>query len=50
MLKRVISSHRHGTPGVSNAAEAAIWFADYVLQSACAGVSRLHFHEGVGFS
>ncbi|KAK2463462.1 hypothetical protein APHAL10511_004548 [Amanita phalloides] len=39
----------HGTPGVSNTAGAALWTLDYTLFAASIGVSRLFFHEGVGF-
>ncbi|KAJ9118457.1 hypothetical protein QFC24_006103 [Naganishia onofrii] len=40
----------HGTPGVSDSAEAAIWLADYVLQAATLNVQQLDFHGGVGFA
>jgi hypothetical protein len=39
----------HGAPGLSNTAEAAIWAIDYMLQAATLGVSRVHFHNGLGY-
>lgn len=39
----------HGAPGLSNTAEAAIWAVDYMLQAATLGVSRVHFHNGLGY-
>jgi hypothetical protein len=39
----------HGAPGLSNTAEAAIWAVDYMLQAASLGVSRVHFHNGLGY-
>ncbi|KAK2465563.1 hypothetical protein APHAL10511_002455 [Amanita phalloides] len=39
----------HGAPGVSNTAGAALWTLDYALFAATIGVSRLFFHEGVGY-
>jgi len=39
----------HGAPGISNTAEAAIWAVDYMLQAATLGVSRVHFHNGLGY-
>jgi hypothetical protein len=39
----------HGAPGVSNTAGAALWALDYVLYAASIGVSRVHFHQGIGF-
>ncbi|KAI9567289.1 glycoside hydrolase family 79 protein [Boletus coccyginus] len=39
----------HGSPGVSNTAGAALWALDYSLFATQVGISRLHFHEGVGY-
>ncbi|KAF4596450.1 Glycoside hydrolase family 79 protein [Pleurotus pulmonarius] len=39
----------HGAPGVSNSAGAALWTLDYVLFAPQIGISRVFFHEGVGF-
>lgn len=39
----------HGAPGVSNTAESAIWGVDYLLQAASMGMSRIHFHHGIGY-
>jgi hypothetical protein len=39
----------HGAPGVSNTAGAALWALDYVLFAASIGVTRVHFHHGIGF-
>lgn len=39
----------HGAPGVSNTAGAAIWTLDYSLYASQIGISRLFFHEGVGY-
>ncbi|KAJ3558263.1 hypothetical protein NP233_g11543 [Leucocoprinus birnbaumii] len=39
----------HGTPGVSNTAGAALWSLDYALFATQVQVSRVFFHEGVGF-
>jgi len=39
----------HGIPGVSNTAGAALWTLDHSLYSSQIGISRLYFHEGVGF-
>jgi len=39
----------HGTPGVSNTAGAALWTLDYTLFASQIGISRLHFHQGVGY-
>ncbi|KAH6915443.1 hypothetical protein BKA70DRAFT_1369145 [Coprinopsis sp. MPI-PUGE-AT-0042] len=39
----------HGAPGVSNVAGAALWTLDYLLYAAAAGISRIFFHEGIGF-
>ena len=40
----------HGVPGISNAAESALWSIDYMLYGASLGISRFHFHEGVGYA
>lgn len=39
----------HGSPGLSNAAESAIWGIDYLLQSATLGVSRVYLSHGIGY-
>ncbi|KAG2360200.1 glycoside hydrolase family 79 protein [Suillus spraguei] len=39
----------HGAPNVSNTAGAALWLLDYALYATQVGVSRLHFHEGIGY-
>jgi hypothetical protein len=39
----------HGAPNVSNTAGAALWTLDYALYAAQLGISRLFFHEGVGY-
>ncbi|KAN0093122.1 glycoside hydrolase family 79 protein [Tylopilus felleus] len=39
----------HGAPGVSNTAGGALWALDYSLFATQVGISRLHFHEGIGY-
>ncbi|KAF7970112.1 hypothetical protein HWV62_24994 [Athelia sp. TMB] len=39
----------HGAPGVSNTAGAALWALDYALYAPQIGISRVFFHEGVGY-
>ncbi|KAF8734682.1 hypothetical protein AX14_003112 [Amanita brunnescens Koide BX004] len=39
----------HGAPHVSNTAGAALWALDYGLYASSIGISRVFFHEGVGF-
>ncbi|KAF9565353.1 glycoside hydrolase family 79 protein [Agrocybe pediades] len=39
----------HGAPGVSNTAGAALWTLDYLLFATQIGISRIFFHEGIGF-
>ncbi|EGN99003.1 glycoside hydrolase family 79 protein [Serpula lacrymans var. lacrymans S7.3] len=39
----------HGAPGVSNTAGAALWVLDYSFFASQVGISRLHFHEGIGY-
>ncbi|CAA7267056.1 unnamed protein product [Cyclocybe aegerita] len=39
----------HGAPGVSNTAGAALWTLDYLLYATQIGISRVFFHEGIGF-
>ncbi|TDL25602.1 glycoside hydrolase family 79 protein [Rickenella mellea] len=39
----------HGAPGVSNTAGAALWTLDYMLFSAQLGISKVYFHQGVGY-
>ncbi|KAF5341744.1 hypothetical protein D9611_001646 [Ephemerocybe angulata] len=36
-------------PGVSNVAGAALWTLDYLLSAAQVGISRIFFHQGIGF-
>jgi hypothetical protein len=39
----------HGAPGVSNTAGAALWGLDYTLFAGQLGITRLYFHQGIGF-
>jgi hypothetical protein len=39
----------HGAPNVSNTAGAALWLLDYTLYATQVGISRLHFHDGIGY-
>jgi hypothetical protein len=39
----------HGAPGVSNTGGAALWALDYTLYASQLGISRVHFHEGIGY-
>ncbi|KAG1725351.1 glycoside hydrolase family 79 protein [Suillus paluster] len=39
----------NGASEVSNTAGAALWLLDYSLYATQVGISRLHFHEGVGY-
>ncbi|KAI0049009.1 glycoside hydrolase family 79 protein [Auriscalpium vulgare] len=39
----------HGAPGVSNTAGAALWGLDYALFAAQLGITRVYFHEGIGY-
>ncbi|KAF9000674.1 glycoside hydrolase family 79 protein [Cyathus striatus] len=39
----------HGAPGVSNTAGAALWTLDYALFASQIGISRVFFHQGIGF-
>ncbi|KZP27312.1 glycoside hydrolase family 79 protein [Athelia psychrophila] len=39
----------HGAPGVSNTAGAALWALDYLLYAPQIGISRVFFHEGIGY-
>ncbi|KAF8061826.1 glycoside hydrolase family 79 protein [Lyophyllum atratum] len=39
----------HGAPGVSNSAGAALWGLDYALFATQIGISRVFFHQGVGY-
>lgn len=38
----------HGAPGVSNTAGAALWALDYTLYASQIGITRVHFHNGIG--
>ncbi|KAG0708093.1 glycoside hydrolase family 79 protein [Suillus ampliporus] len=38
-----------GASNVSNTAGAALWLLDYSLYATQVGISRLHFHEGIGY-
>lgn len=39
----------HGAPGVSNTAGAALWALDYMLYAPQINISRVFFHEGIGY-
>jgi len=39
----------HGAPGVSNTAGAALWTLDYLLFATQLNISRVFFHDGIGF-
>lgn len=39
----------HGAVGASNTAAAALWALDYALHAATIGVSRIFFHQGIGY-
>ncbi|KAJ7127152.1 glycoside hydrolase family 79 protein [Mycena epipterygia] len=39
----------HGAPNVSNTAGAALWTLDYALFASQLGISRVYFHEGIGY-
>ncbi|KAG2046673.1 glycoside hydrolase family 79 protein [Suillus hirtellus] len=39
----------HGAPNVSNTAGAALWLLDYTLYATQVGITRMHFHEGIGY-
>ncbi|KAF8274835.1 hypothetical protein EI94DRAFT_1713164 [Lactarius quietus] len=39
----------HGAPNVSNTAGAALWALDYVLFAGQLGMTRVYFHNGIGF-
>ncbi|KAJ7674198.1 hypothetical protein B0H17DRAFT_1208221 [Mycena rosella] len=39
----------HGAPGVSNTAGAALWTLDYALFASQLGISKVFFHEGIGY-
>ncbi|KAI0259875.1 hypothetical protein BC834DRAFT_832798 [Gloeopeniophorella convolvens] len=39
----------HGAPGVSNTAGAALWGLDYALFASQLGITRLFFHQGIGY-
>ncbi|KAJ7274489.1 glycoside hydrolase family 79 protein [Mycena haematopus] len=43
------SCERAGAPGVSNTAGAALWTLDYALFASQLGISRVFFHEGIGY-
>ncbi|KAJ7158873.1 glycoside hydrolase family 79 protein [Mycena filopes] len=42
-------SCKHGAPSVSNTAGAALWTLDYALFASQIGISRVYFHEGIGY-
>ncbi|KAJ9114075.1 hypothetical protein QFC22_005895 [Naganishia vaughanmartiniae] len=50
VLGETNSFSSHGSPGLSDSAEAALWLVDFSLQLASVGVNRIYFHEGVGFA
>lgn len=39
----------HGAPGVSNTAGAALWGLDYALLAGKLGITRVYFHQGIGY-
>ncbi|KAF9254976.1 glycoside hydrolase family 79 protein [Marasmius fiardii PR-910] len=39
----------HGAPNVSNTAGAALWTLDYALFGRTINITRLYFHEGIGY-
>jgi hypothetical protein len=39
----------HGAPGVSNTAGATLWGLDYALWAGQLGITRLYFHQGIGY-
>ncbi|KAI9450139.1 hypothetical protein BJY52DRAFT_1155314 [Lactarius psammicola] len=39
----------HGAPGVSNTAGAALWGLDYALFAGQLGITRVYFHQGIGY-
>lgn len=39
----------HGAPGVSNTAGAALWGLDYALLAGQLGITRVYFHQGIGY-
>ncbi|KAK1234974.1 hypothetical protein PQX77_001808 [Marasmius sp. AFHP31] len=39
----------HGAPNVSNTAGAALWTLDYALFARTINITRMFFHEGIGF-
>ncbi|KAJ3863316.1 glycoside hydrolase family 79 protein [Lentinula novae-zelandiae] len=49
ILGETNSYARHGAPGISNSAGAALWALDYVFFASQLGIDRLFFHEGVGY-
>lgn len=49
VLGEVGSFSCHGAAGVSDTAAAALWAIDYALYSSTLGVSRVYFHQGIGY-
>ncbi|KAF6757178.1 hypothetical protein DFP72DRAFT_248807 [Ephemerocybe angulata] len=49
VLGEVGSVSCHGATGVSDTAGAALWALDYALHSASMGISRVFFHQGIGY-
>lgn len=39
----------HGAPGVSDTAVALLWALDYALFAGQLGITRIYFHNGIGF-
>jgi hypothetical protein len=39
----------HGAPGVSDTAAALMWALDYALFAGQLGITRIYFHNGIGF-
>jgi len=49
VLGETYSYSCHGAPGVSNTAGAALWGLDYALFAGQLGITRLYFHQGIGY-
>jgi len=49
VLGEINSFSCHGAPGVSNTAGAALWGLDYALLAGQLGITRLYFHQGIGY-
>ncbi|KDR78669.1 hypothetical protein GALMADRAFT_244156 [Galerina marginata CBS 339.88] len=49
VLGETNSNACHGTPGVSNVGGTALWMLDHAIFGAEIGISRMYFHEGIGY-